>query len=96
MDKSLEELKEDRNRELEEIADYSQEEIIDNLEKGIAFTDVFVSAYQFTGAFQSDSINIMFAGLCKLRATLENAICWIEGLDEKDIEATDTQDDGQL
>lgn len=73
----LEEAQEKRQAELEEIRDYSEEEILENLESSLEYTDIIVSGYQFTEQF-SEATAIMFAGICKLRACIENAMFWIE------------------
>lgn len=85
-----------RQEELQEIKEYCTEDILDNLEQGLRFTDVIVSGYQFAGEF-SDAASIIFAGLCKLRATVENAMYWIQDQDQGERTNNHaTEDNAQL
>jgi hypothetical protein len=94
---NIEEAEAKRQSELEEVEGYCVGDILDNLDQGLRFTDVIVSGYQFAGEF-SDAASIMFAGICKLRATVENAICWIQNQEDHEEEINDnaTGDDTQL
>jgi len=88
----LKEAQEKRQTELEEIKEYSKEEILEDLESSLEYTDIIVGGYQFTEQF-SEATAILFAGICKLRACIENAMFWIEH-QEGTIDGT--EDNAQL
>lgn len=95
----LVEAQEKRQEELEEVLNYSEEEILENLENSLTYTDIIISGYQLAEQF-NEANSIMFAGICKLRLSIENAIFWIQNLeiqedfDEEDCD--DTEDNAQL
>ena len=88
-----------REEELAEIVDYCHHEIIEELESGLRFTDVVLAGYDFTEQFDG-AASIMFAGILKLRNSIENAIFWIENQDfgdcDGDYNDDDEEDNSQL
>lgn len=88
----FEKAEQQRKEEIERVKNFSFSDLINDLEDGLTATDIIVAGYQFAEKF-TDGMSIIFAGLCKSRAAIENALIWLESNVKED---EDDNDDNSL